>query len=73
MAGVIATMVGLVYYLRVPFALYDRDAAVPQATPGPGFGLAAGAAMAAALAALVLGIVPTPLIDLARTASSSLF
>ena len=24
-AGVIATMVGLVYYLRVPFALYDRD------------------------------------------------
>ena len=68
-AGVIATMVGLVYYLRVPFALYDRDAAVPQATRGPGFGLAAGAAMAAALAALVLGIVPTPLIDLARTAS----
>jgi NADH-quinone oxidoreductase subunit N len=72
-AGVIATMVGLVYYLRVPFALYDRDAAVPQATPGPGFGLAASAAMAASLAALVLGIVPTPLIDLARTASSSLF
>ena len=71
--GVIATMVGLVYYLRVPFALYDRDAAVPQATSGPGFGLAAGAAMAAATAALVLGIVPTPLIDLARTASSSLF
>ena len=51
-AGVIATMVGLVYYLRVPFALYDRDVAVPQATAGPGFGLAAGAAMAAALAAL---------------------
>jgi hypothetical protein len=33
----------------------------------------ASAAGLAALAALVLGIVPTPLIDLARTASSSLF
>jgi NADH-quinone oxidoreductase subunit N len=71
--GVVATMVGLVYYLRVPFALYDREAPVPKATPGPGFGLAASAALAASLAALVLGIVPTPLIDLARTASSSLF
>jgi NADH-quinone oxidoreductase subunit N len=72
-AGVVATMVGLVYYLKVPFALYDRDAALPQATPGPAFGLTASAAALAALAALVLGIVPTPLIDLARTASSSLF
>jgi NADH-quinone oxidoreductase subunit N len=25
-AGAIATAVGLVYYLRVPFALFDRDA-----------------------------------------------
>ena len=72
-AGVVATMVGLVYYLKVPFALYDREAAVPQATPGPAFGLTASAATLATLAALVLGIVPTPLIDLARTASSSLF
>jgi NADH-quinone oxidoreductase subunit N len=73
-AGVIATMVGLVYYLRVPFALYDRDAVVPKvAAPAPGFGLTASAATLAALAALVLGIVPTPLIDLARTAGSSLF
>jgi NADH-quinone oxidoreductase subunit N len=72
-AGVVATMVGLVYYLRVPFALYDRDATLPQATPGPAFGLTASAATLATLAALVLGIVPTPLIDLARTASNSLF
>jgi NADH-quinone oxidoreductase subunit N len=71
--GVIATMVALVYYLRVPFALYERDVAVPKAAPGPGFGLAASAATLAALAALVLGIVPSPLIDLARTASASLF
>ena len=71
--GVIATMVGLVYYLRVPFALYDRDADAPAVSAGPGFGLTAGAASFAALAALVLGIIPTPIIDLARTASSSLF
>jgi NADH-quinone oxidoreductase subunit N len=72
-AGVIATMVGLVYYLKIPFALYDRDAEAPVLTTRPGFGLTATAASLAALAALVLGIVPTPLIDLARTASSSLF
>ena len=34
-AGAIATAVGLVYYLRVPFALFDRDAAVP-AVPSAG-------------------------------------
>ena len=72
-AGVIATMVGLVYYLRVPFALYDREAEAPAVSSGPGFTLAAGAASIAALLALVLGIIPTPIIDLARTASSSLF
>jgi len=72
-AGVIATMVGLVYYLRVPFALFDRDVAVPKPVAGAGHNIAAGAATAAALAALVLGIIPSPLIDLARTASGSLF
>jgi NADH-quinone oxidoreductase subunit N len=72
-AGVIATMVGLVYYLRVPFALYDRDAEAPAIGAGPGFSLLAGAASVAALLALVLGIIPTPIIDLARTASNSLF
>jgi NADH-quinone oxidoreductase subunit N len=71
--GVMATMVGLVYYLRVPFALFDRDAAVPAPTPGPAHMLTAWVATLAAAAALVLGIVPTPLIDLARTASGSLF
>ena len=72
-AGVIATMVGLVYYLRVPFALFDRDVAVPKPVAGAGHNIAAGAATAAALAVLVLGIIPSPLIDLARTASGSLF
>jgi NADH-quinone oxidoreductase subunit N len=71
-AGVVATMVGLVYYLRIPFALYDREAKLPQAVPGPAFRLTASAAALASLAVLVVGIVPTPLIALARTASSSL-
>ena len=35
-AGAIATAVGLVYYLRVPFALFDRDAAVPAVAPSAG-------------------------------------
>jgi len=72
-AGVIATMVGLVYYLRIPFALYDRDVEAPAISSHPGFGLTASVAGLAALAALVLGFIPTPLIDLARTASASLF
>jgi NADH:ubiquinone oxidoreductase subunit 2 (subunit N) len=66
-------MVGLVYYLRIPFALYDRDVEAPAISSHPGFGLTASVAGLAALAALVLGFIPTPLIDLARTASASLF
>ena len=72
-AGAIATAVGLVYYLRVPFALFDRDAAVPAALPSAGFELTAGVSLATALVVLGLGIIPSPLIDLARTASASLF
>ncbi|MGH3075141.1 MAG: NADH-quinone oxidoreductase subunit N, partial [Gaiellales bacterium] len=72
-AGAIATAVGLVYYLRVPFALFDRDAAVPAARPSAGFELTAGVSLAAALVVVALGIIPSPLIDLARTASASLF
>ena len=72
-AGALATAVGLVYYLRVPFALFDRDAAVPAARPSAGFELSAGVSLAAALVVVGLGIIPSPLIDLARTASASLF
>jgi NADH-quinone oxidoreductase subunit N len=73
--GVIATMVALLYYLRIPLALYERDATeMPELTsPATAFRLLAFAAVVGATAALVLGIVPSPLIDLARTASSSLF
>ena len=34
--GVIATMVALVYYLRIPLAVIDRDARKPVAEPRPG-------------------------------------
>src|SRR5690349_19519125 len=43
-AGVAATVVGLVYYLRIPFALYDRDTAVPAPATGAGYGPAAAVA-----------------------------
>jgi NADH-quinone oxidoreductase subunit N len=79
--GVIATMVALIYYLRIPLALYEREATEPAPAPAPvpapdanvAFRLLALAATVAAVAVLVAGIVPSPLIDLARTASNSLF
>jgi NADH-quinone oxidoreductase subunit N len=72
-AGVAATLVGLGYYLKIPFALFDRDAELPAAVPSPGLRLASFTTGISAAAVLFLGIVPTPLIDLARTASGSLF
>jgi NADH-quinone oxidoreductase subunit N len=72
-AGVAATLVGLGYYLKIPFALFDRDAELPAAVPAPGLRLASFATGISAALVLFLGIVPTPLIDLARTASGSLF
>jgi NADH-quinone oxidoreductase subunit N len=72
-AGVAATVVGLVYYLRIPFALYDRDTAVPAPAAGAGYGPAAAVALVACVIVVAVGVVPSPLIDLARTASGSLF
>ena len=73
--GVVATMVALVYYLRIPLALYQRGAhdtlELPSTTVA--YRLLGFAAMVGAVGVLVLGIVPSPLIDLARTASQSLF
>ncbi len=72
--GVVATMVALLYYLKIPLALYERGAtAAEPVTETTGFRLLATAATIGAVAVLVLGIVPSPLIDLARTASQSLF
>jgi NADH-quinone oxidoreductase subunit N len=71
-AGVVATMVALVYYLRIPFALFDRDVVVPEPRTGSGFPLTTLTTGLAATAVLVLGVVPGPLIDLARSAGASL-
>ena len=71
--GVIATMVALVYYLRIPLAVIDRDARRPVAEPRPGYGVASLTAGVSALAVLALFLVPGPIFDMARTASTSLF
>lgn len=73
--GVIATMVALLYYLRIPLALYERGADETAELPSStiAFRLLALSASVAAIAVLVAGIVPSPLIDLARTAGNSLF
>ncbi|MGN6379754.1 MAG: NADH-quinone oxidoreductase subunit NuoN, partial [Gaiellales bacterium] len=72
-AGVLATLVGLGYYLKVPFALYDRDVSVPDPARSRGIELTGFAVALSAVAVILLGVVPAPVIDLARTASSSLF
>jgi NADH-quinone oxidoreductase subunit N len=72
-AGVLATLVGLGYYLKVPFALFDRDVAEPDVPAARGVPPAALVTAVSAAAVLFLGVFPSPVIDLARTASSSLF
>jgi NADH-quinone oxidoreductase subunit N len=72
-AGVIATMLGLVYYLRVPFAMLDRDARVPIVRSRAGTLSASLAVGVSAAAVLVLFLVPGPLLDVAKTAGKSLF
>ncbi len=71
--GVAATLVALGYYLKMPFALFDRDVAVPEPASSPGLAVTGLVVAASAAAVIALGVVPAPLIDLARTASGSLF
>jgi NADH-quinone oxidoreductase subunit N len=70
--GVAATLVGLGYYLKIPFALVDRDVAVPESPYRPAFAVTSATVLATAVAVMVLGIIPGPLLDLAQTASASL-
>jgi NADH-quinone oxidoreductase subunit N len=72
-AGVLATMVGLAYYLKIPLAMFDRDAAVPAELAVPGLWAVTLTVGLSAAAVIVLGVAPSPLIHLARTASGSLF
>jgi NADH-quinone oxidoreductase subunit N len=71
-AGVLATAVALAYYLKIPFAMFDRDAVIPDAPHRPAFALTSATVLATAAAVLVVGLVPGPLFDLATTASKSL-
>jgi NADH-quinone oxidoreductase subunit N len=71
--GVIATMVALVYYLKIPIAVIDREARRPVAERRPGFGVASLTAGLSALAVLALFFFPGPIFDMARTAGTSLF
>lgn len=72
-APVLASTVGLYYYLRVVFALYQRPRAaeeVPVATPSPSF---LGSLVLAALTLLLiwLGVYPAPVIQLIQAAVTS--
>ncbi|MDX6535140.1 MAG: NADH-quinone oxidoreductase subunit [Gaiellales bacterium] len=71
-AGVVATVVALAYYLRIPFALYDRDAAPDGAARTSLLAVPSATVLATAIAVVLLGIIPGPLFDLAETASRSL-
>jgi NADH-quinone oxidoreductase subunit N len=71
-AGVVATVVGLAYYLKIPFAMFDRDAAPAEPPHRPALALTSATVLATAVAVLVAGIIPGPLFDLAQTASKSL-
>jgi NADH-quinone oxidoreductase subunit N len=71
-AGVLATAVALAYYLRIPFALYDRDAAPEGVQMRSLLAVPSATVVATAIAVVVLGIIPGPLFDLAETASRSL-
>jgi NADH-quinone oxidoreductase subunit N len=71
-AGVAATVVALGYYLKIPFAMFDREATVPEAPGRPALAVTSATVLATGVAVLVLGVIPGPLFDLAQTASKSL-
>jgi NADH-quinone oxidoreductase subunit N len=71
-AGVLATVVALGYYLKIPLAMFDRDVPVPEVPRHPELAATSGTVVAAAIGVMVLGIIPGPLFDLATTASRSL-
>lgn len=67
LALVVTSSVGLVYYLRVVFALYQSPA--PAAAPAPRLSLAGGGALGALVLLLLwLGSYPAPLLALIQTA-----
>lgn len=70
--GILTSIVSVFYYLRVVYYMYMREA--DDATPGLIGGVFGNGAIAlAAIGVLILGIMPGPLFDAARSAAHVLF
>ena len=68
--GVLNSVISAYYYLRIVRTMYQDEAPSPEEV---GFGIPAGVALfVTGAAVLVLGIVPSALLDVAETAVSSL-
>ena len=71
-ALVIGSAIGVYYYLRIIFTMTKTPATdAPLATQGPGAWEARAVVIALGVAIILLGIYPTPLIDLARAAAQA--
>ncbi len=72
---VIASAIGLYYYLRVVVMMYNRPAQEVEArTPAPAMSAAGGVALAALLVLVVwLGVYPTPLLNLIQSVVKGLY
>jgi NADH-quinone oxidoreductase subunit N len=70
--GVLSSVVSVFFYLRIVVMMYmsERDA---RPVPAPLTRLAFGALAVSVIAILILGILPTPLIDLAQASVATIF
>jgi NADH-quinone oxidoreductase subunit N len=71
--GVLTSVVSVFFYLRVVVMMYmsDRDAVLPVAAPVSALGMAA--LTVAVVAIMSLGILPTPVLDLAAASIATIF
>jgi NADH-quinone oxidoreductase subunit N len=70
---VVSSTIGLYYYLRIIVAMYLRSEEEGEAVAAPALPLTGSAALAVLVMALVwLGIYPTPLLELSRSAIAGL-
>ncbi len=71
---VVASAIGLYYYLRVVVVMYNRPAQELEAkTPAPAMSAGGGVALAVLLVLVVwLGVYPTPLLDLIQSVAKGL-
>ena len=67
-ALIVGSAIGVYYYLRIVFAMTKREGAEPEG-PGPATWEATFAAAVLGMGIVVLGVYPTPLVDLLRGVS----